>query len=110
MFCVQTPVLIPGWFDFAVAVAAVNRPVTAGFKGYFGLLATLGAYHRKHLASAGAIAAASEALFFPCLAACGTALRLIGVASGLEELLFLNAEGEGDATIGTLDRLVLETH
>jgi len=41
---------------FTEAIATVNWPVTAWFKGYFGILATLGAYCRKHLAP-GSIAA-----------------------------------------------------
>jgi hypothetical protein len=39
-----------------------------------------------------------------------TALGLIGVAPGLEELLFFSAEDELAAAIGTLERLVLKSH
>ena len=40
---------LPRGLFLAVAIAAVNRPVTARFKGYFGGFATLGACHREHL-------------------------------------------------------------
>jgi len=98
--------------DFAVAIATVNRPVTARFEGYFGILATLGAYHGKHLAwgSIAAVATVSVLPCFPCLAAFGTALWLISIALRLEKLLVLNAEGECSPTIGALERLVLKTH
>jgi len=49
-------------------------------------------------------------LGFPGFAACGTALGLIGIALGLEELLFLSVEGELGSTIGALELLVLKTH
>jgi len=35
---------------FTEAIATVNWPVTTWFKGYFGILATLSAYCREHLA------------------------------------------------------------
>jgi hypothetical protein len=47
---------LPASSYFTIAVATVNWPVTTWFKGYFGILATLGAYCRKHLAP-GSIAA-----------------------------------------------------
>ena len=95
--------------DFAVAIATVNRSITAGFEGDLGVFTALGTCCRKHLALE-SIVATSMTLWFPCLAARGTALRLINIASGLEELLFLSAEGEGSPTIGTLERFVLKTH
>ncbi len=47
--------------DFAVAIATVNRFITAGFEGYLGVFAALGACHGKHLAS-GPVAAVSVTL------------------------------------------------
>ena len=40
---------LPRGLFLAVAIAAVNRPVTARFKGYLGGFTTLGARHREHL-------------------------------------------------------------
>jgi hypothetical protein len=97
---------------FTVAIATVHRFVTAGFKGYLGILATLGAYCREHLAL-GSVTRAIIPItlrFLPCLSTRGAALGLIGVASGLEKLLLFNAEGKGSPAIGTLERLVLKTH
>ena len=47
--------------DFTVAIATVDRPITARFKGYFGILAALGACCGKHLAW-GPVATISVAL------------------------------------------------
>ena len=41
---------LSGWSDFAIAIAAVDRSVTAGFERYFGVFATLGTDYGKHLA------------------------------------------------------------
>src|SRR4030042_2269078 len=97
--------------DFTVAIATVHRFVTVRFKGYLGILTTLGTFYREHL-PLGSVARAtvSITLWFPRLATGGAALGFIGVASGLEKLLLLNAEGKGSPAIGTLDRLVLKTH
>jgi len=97
--------------DFTVAIATVHRLITTRFKGYLGILAALGAFCREHL-PLGSIARAtvSITLCFSCLATGGTALWLIGVASGLEKLLLFSAEGKGSPAIGTLDRLILKTH
>ena len=46
---------------FTEAIATVNRLVTTWFKGYFGILATLSAYCRKHLAG-GPVASVSITL------------------------------------------------
>ena len=95
--------------DFAIAIAAVNRPITAGLERYFSFLATLGTDYGKHLAGS-PITAAPETLAFPCLTARRTAFGLVGVSSGLKKLLLFRAVDKGLATIGTLDRLVLKTH
>jgi hypothetical protein len=46
---------------FIVAITAIYRLITARFKGYFGILAALGACCGKHLAS-GSVAAVSVTL------------------------------------------------
>jgi len=90
--------------DFTVAIATVHRFVPARFKGYLGILATLGAYCREHLALGSVTRALIPiTLRFSCLATRGAALGLIGIASGLEKLLLLNAEGKGSPAIGTLE-------
>ena len=97
------------WSDFAIAIAAVDRSVTAGLERYFGVFATLGTDYGKHLAGS-PVAAIPEALRLPRLATRWTALGLIGVSSGLKKLLLFCAVDEGFPTIGTLNRLVLKTH
>ena len=104
----QTPALSTR-SDSTIAIATVNGPVTARFEGYFGILTTFGTRHRKHLTS-GPVAAVSVTLGLPGLATFGTALGLISVAFGLEELLVLSAESEAGPTIGALKRLVLKSH
>src|SRR4030042_5737448 len=111
MYALKAKPALSAGSDFTVAIATVHRLVTAGFKRYLGILAALGAFYREHLTTLSiARAAVSVALCFPCLAARGAALGLIGVALRLEELLVLSAEGKGSPAIGTLDRLVLKTH
>jgi hypothetical protein len=93
--------------DLIVAIAAIDRPVATRFKRHFGVLATRGALHREHLtASTGS----PVAVGFPCLAACGTAFRLVGIAFSLEELLFVSAKGEVCTAIGAGELFVLKTH
>jgi hypothetical protein len=97
--------------DFTVAIATVHRSVTAGFKGYLGILTALGTFCREHL-PLGSVARAtvSITLCFPRLATGGATLGLIGITFGSEEFLLLSAEGKGSPAIGTLERLVLKTH
>jgi hypothetical protein len=76
---------------------------------HFGSLAALGAGSGEHLAFATAKSAAVT-FGLPCLTALGTALRLIGVAFGLEEFLVLSAESKGSTAIGTCEGFVLKTH
>jgi len=109
VFVLKAVLALSAHSDFAVAITAVYRSVTARFKGYFGILATLGACHGEHLTPS-SVAAVAVTLCLPCLAAFGTALGLISIASGLEKLLVLNAESESSPTIGALERLVLKTH
>ncbi len=104
----QPPVL-PARSDFAVAITTVNRLITAWFKRYFGVFAALGACYGKHLAW-GSITATSVALWLPCLTAWRTALRLISIAFGLEELLFLSTECESSTTVGALECLLFKAH
>ncbi len=111
MYALKLKLALSADSDFTVAIATVHRSTTAGFKGYLGIFAALGAYHREHLAL-GSVTRATipMALCFPCLSARGAALGLIGVASGLEKLLLLSAEGKSSPAIETLDRLVLKVH
>jgi len=98
-------------FDFIVALATIHRSAFSWLERYFGLLTALGARYREHLASGPvAVAIISVTLCFPGFAAGGTALGLVGIALGLEELLFLSAEGEVSPTIGALELLVFKTH
>ena len=92
-----------------VALAAIYWSISAGLKWDFGVFTALGADYGEH-SSLGPVATISVTLCLPCLAACRTALGLIGIASSLEELLFLGAEGEGSPTIGTLKCLFLKAH
>ena len=88
---------------FAVALTTVYRSTFAGLERYFCFFAALGTYSRKHLASGSiAVAITSVAFCLPGLAACGTALGLVGIAFSLEELLFLGTEGEVGSTVGAL--------
>jgi hypothetical protein len=109
---------LSGYLDFAVAIAAIDGSAAARFEGHLSVFSTLRALHREHLArSRIRVAAISVAgstisvlLGFSCLAAGGTTLRLIGIASCREVLLFLGSKRESIATIGTLDRFVLISH
>ena len=107
--CLRSQTSLSGRSDFSVAITTVHWLITARFKRYFGVFATLGACSGEHLAW-GSVTATSVALGLPCLAARWTALWLISVAFRLEELLLFSAEGEGSPTIGTLERFVLKTH
>ena len=93
--------------DLIIAIAAINRSITPRFKRHFGVLTTLGTLYREHLT---ATTSSGVAVGFPGLAACGTALRLIGIAFSLKELLFISAEGEVRTTIGTSELFVCKTH
>jgi hypothetical protein len=90
-------------------IAAVYRPVTAGFEGDFGFFTAFGAYNGVHLATGTAIRA-PVLVGFPCLTACGAALGFVFKTFGLVKLLFLSAECEGSSAIGALDGLVLKSH
>jgi hypothetical protein len=97
--------------DFAVALATVDWSAFSRLEGDFGFLTALGAYRREHLTPGPvAVAIITVALCFPGFAAGGTALGLVGIALGLEELLFLGAEGEFSPTVGAGELLVLKTH
>jgi hypothetical protein len=75
--------------NLVVAIATIHRSTIGRFKWYLSVFATIGALYRKHLAP-GPVAVASIPVAaavvsvlpcFPCLAACGAALRLVGIAS-----------------------------
>jgi hypothetical protein len=93
--------------DLIVAIATIYRSITTRFKGYFGVPTTLGTLYREHLTTT---TSSGVAVGFPCLAACGTALWLIGITFSLEKLLFISAKGEVGAAIGTSELFVLKTH
>jgi hypothetical protein len=84
--------------DFAEALAAVYRTAFTGLEGDFGFFAALGADSGVHLARS---ATGAVALGFPGLPAVRTALGLIGVAFGLEELLLRSSEGKRSSAIST---------
>jgi hypothetical protein len=102
---------LSGRSDFSVAIAAIDRPAARRLKRHFGVFAALGAYGRKHLAwQPIAVTTTSLPICLPCLSARGAALGLIGIALGLEELLFLSGEAEVGSAIGTVERLFLKAH
>ena len=77
---------LPAWLGFAVAIAAVNRPVAAGLERYFRFSAALSAYYGVHLPWCSVVATTTattvsttiaRALGFPGSAAIGTAFRFI---------------------------------
>ena len=88
--------------DLGVALTTVHWPVFTRLKRYFSFLATLSAYGWEHLAPGSvAIATITVTLRLPCFAACGTAFGFVGVASGLEELLFPGSKDERSPTVET---------
>ena len=114
---------LPGGFNFAVAIAAIDRSALSGLEGYGSRLAAIGTSSRERLAGgrrsavpvvagvAAVVAAASGgAVGFPCLPAIGAALGLVGIAPLLDLLLFRYSEGKGIIAIGTGEGFVLKTH
>ena len=97
--------------DFIIAIATIDRPAVGRRKRHLGVFAALGACGRIHLAwEPIAVTTTSTPLCLLCLSAGRTALRLIGIALGLKELLVLSSEAEVSPTIGTLERFVFKTH
>jgi hypothetical protein len=102
---------LPAHFDFAVAFATIYRPALSGLERYLGLLTTLSAYHREHLAPGSvAVAIIPVTLCFPGFTAGGTTLGLVSITFRLEKLLFLSTKGKISPTIGAMELLVLKTH
>jgi hypothetical protein len=99
---------LPDGTVLAKAIAAVDRPVTAGLERDLGACAAGSAGDGEHLAR-GSVAAA-RALRLPCLAARRAALGLIDVAFGLEEFLFLGAECKRRIALAAGQSLFLKTH
>ena len=95
--------------NFSVAIAAINRSVTARLERDLGACTALGASRGEHLAR-GSITAICVAISLPCLTAFGTTLGLVGEAFILEKFLFLGTESKCRATIGTLEGFVLKIH
>jgi len=85
--------------SLTVAIATVDGLVTAGLEGDFGGLAALRAGGGEHLTGGAVRRAAAGTGRFPGLAALRTALGLVSVAFGLEELLVRGAEYETFAAI-----------
>ena len=97
--------------DLIVAFAAINRSALSRLEWYFSFFPTLSTYRWIHLASrliSGATVAITRRL--SCLTTLGTALRLIGIAFGLEEFLLSSRESELSPTISTLKYLILKSH
>jgi hypothetical protein len=88
-------------FYFAITIATIDCFPAARFEWYLGILPTLSAYRRVHLAFSAAIRSPAAPRCFPCLTAGRATLRLIGVTLGLIELLFAAGKGEAGPTIGT---------
>jgi len=96
---------------FAIAVAAIYRPAFTGLERYFGVFAALGTHRRIHLPLAPeTIATTTLAARSSCLTARGTALRVIHIPFGSEELLFFSTECETCATITAIEGSVLIYH
>ena len=100
---------LPAGSDVTIAVATIHRPTLARFKWHFGILATLGAYRREHLASA-SVATIPATLRLPGLAARQTALGIVGIATGSKEFLLVSTEREGSSAVRTLDLPILKAH
>jgi hypothetical protein len=83
---------------FVIASAAVHWSAISGLEGYFRFFAAFSAHGRKHLSP---VTGEPMILGFPGCAAQWAALRLVSVAPGDKQLLFLGAEGEISPTIGT---------
>jgi hypothetical protein len=109
MYVLNARLALPASSYFTEAIATVDRLVATWLKGYFGILATLSAYRRKHLAG-GPVTTVPMTLRLPGLATRHTAFGVVGVASGCKKLLLVSAEGEGSSAVGTLDGLVLKAH
>ena len=88
----------------AETITAVHRPIATGDERNGGVYATLGAYHRVHLA--GSAAVSTTLLVFAGFPALRTALRLVGVSTGIEELLLSNRENERCVALPTHKILV----
>ena len=97
--------------DLTVALAAIYWSAFTGLERYFGFLTALGTYCGEHLTSEPvAVAITSVTGCLSGFAAGGATLGLVSIAFRLVKLLFFSTEGEGCATIGTLETFVLKTH
>jgi hypothetical protein len=98
------------WSYAHVAISAVDWSTSSRLKGYFCLLAALGAHHREHLSRGGTVAREAVTLGFPGCAARWTALGIVGVAFRGKQLLFAGAEGESRLAVKALEGLVHKAH
>ncbi len=98
---------------FTITIATVHRFVTAGFKGYLGILATLGAYRREHLAAESGTTRIAKAAVVLCpfrLTAGWKALGLVAALFRGEECLPFGAEGEIGTKMETFQQFVHRAH
>ena len=105
------PLLLPGG-DPGIQLHLSKPPATPHFTHSTSVSLLTPGVEGTKLLQPGIVAAAST-VRTSCLvgaAACGAPLGLIGEAFRFEELLFPGAKGEGSATIGTSDGLVVKTH
>jgi hypothetical protein len=75
--------ILPCWSDLHVAGTTVDRPVFAGFEGYFRFLTTLSTNCGEHFTGE-IVTAISVALSSPRLAAVGAAFGFVGISPGRE--------------------------
>ena len=92
------------FFYLVIAIAAINWPAFAWFKRHLSVFTTLGTCCRVHFPWPSSIS-----LRFSWLSAGLTALRVISKTLGRIEFLLSSSEGEGCATVGALEWLILET-
>jgi hypothetical protein len=85
-----------------VALAAIHRSAHGRLEGNFGVDATGGTYSREHAPGGVEAPIAASTFLLPCSAAVWTALGIIGIAFGSEELLFGGTKGEGVPTVNAL--------
>jgi hypothetical protein len=107
--------VLSAYSDFIVAIAAIYWPAAAGLEWYLSIFTTLSTRCREQLPLwpvpvTTAAVSVSITFCFPCLAARGTTLGLVGEALGREEFLLFSSEGKVCPTIGTLECFFLKAH
>jgi hypothetical protein len=102
--------LLAGWSDLVVAIAAVNWSAFTRLKRDFGLFAALSADNREHLAQGPCGAIGAQTLRSSGIAAGRAPLRLISVAFSLEKCLFFRGEIKSSAAFNTPELFFFERH